>query len=73
MNEKRQEAKRIAQNYFALLARAAGVGWESDNAAEIDYLVDAIIDAAKDEILNGPDLPRLIVRGCEQVAAKRVE
>ena len=73
MNAKRQEAQRIARHLFSTMAQAAGMAWNTDNDSDVDYLVDLMIDAATSEILHGPDLPRLIVRGCEQVAGKRVE
>ena len=69
--DKRQKAKRLAKHYFSLIALEAGVSWSGDNDVEIDELIDAIIDAAKDEILNGPDLPKLIVRGCKQVTGDK--
>jgi hypothetical protein len=45
-----EKAKELAQHYFELIAIGAGVQWDSDNRAEIDNLVDAIIAAAVDEV-----------------------
>jgi hypothetical protein len=38
------------QHYMNTLAKASGVHWDNDNISEVDELVDAIIDAAKEEI-----------------------
>jgi len=48
--DKRKDAKRLAKHYFSMLAQAAGERWGSDNAVEVETLVDVIIDAAKDEL-----------------------
>ena len=41
-------------HYFDLIARASGVAWDGDNAAEIrvavDYLMDAARDIAREEV-----------------------
>lgn len=50
MNEKREQAKVILRGYFRQIAYIVGGGWSSDNDAEIDELVDCLIDAAKEEI-----------------------
>lgn len=46
---KREEAKRMITYYFRLIAKNAGVNWDSDNDAEIEAAVDLIIDASKEE------------------------
>ena len=45
----REEAKRYFTYYFGLIARKAGVNYDSDNDAEIEKAVDLIIDANKQE------------------------
>ncbi|MHA2277622.1 MAG: hypothetical protein ACXAC2_17720 [Candidatus Kariarchaeaceae archaeon] len=49
---KREEAKRYMQHYFNL-STEKDLDW--DNIAEINSLVDLIIDAAKEEILEELD------------------
>lgn len=47
---KREQAKRLMQHYMKMFAEKAGVHWDGDNTSEIDELIDALIDAAKEEI-----------------------
>ena len=55
MSAKRAQARRLMQHYFKLVAERAGVKWDHDNVAEIGDLVDLLIDAAKEEMMD--DLP----------------
>jgi ketosteroid isomerase-like protein len=41
------KAVHLAQHYFALIARKAGVSWDADNDIEIELMVVYMIDAAK--------------------------
>lgn len=45
-------AKELAKYYFQLIAERAGVEWDSDNDAEIECLVNAIISASVSETLR---------------------
>lgn len=45
---KREEAKRMMKYYFGLIAKRAGVTWDSDNDVEIEAIIDLIIDASKE-------------------------
>lgn len=47
---KRDQAKQLMQSYLRRIAESAGAHWGNDNATEIDWLVDLLIDAAKEEI-----------------------
>ena len=49
MTNNRQLAIKLAQHYFEVLAKSSGINWDNDNRLEIAQLVNAIIDAAKDE------------------------
>ncbi len=51
MNREYAEKKAIelATYYFRLLAKKAGVNWDSDNDAEIATLIEYIIDASTPE------------------------
>lgn len=42
----RERAKELAQHYFQLFADELGLPWDSDNHAEIEEMIDSIIDAA---------------------------
>lgn len=35
--------------YIEKVWRAAGLNWDSDNVAEVEEIVEAILDAAKEE------------------------
>lgn len=48
MMDKREQAKKILLNYFRLIARKAGANLDWDCEAEIESIVDLIIDAAQD-------------------------
>lgn len=41
------EATRLMLHYFELIARKAGVNWDSDNAAEVRELVTLLIGDIK--------------------------
>jgi len=46
---KRSIVIRYFTSYFRLIAREAGVRWDSDNDAEIQFAVESIIDAVVEE------------------------
>lgn len=50
MTGNRGRAKRLMRHYMELIAKEAGIRWDSDNRSEIDELVDCLIDAAKEEM-----------------------
>lgn len=50
MKTNREQAKVLMKHYFGLLAEKAGLRVDSDNEAELDDLVDCLIDAAKEEL-----------------------
>lgn len=50
MNAKR-EARKLMIYYFRLIAREAGANWDRDNDAEVEAMLDFIIDAAVKETL----------------------
>ena len=50
MNDKRQTAKRLLRHYVQLLADASAVRLDGDCLSELDWLVDCLVDAAKDEL-----------------------
>jgi len=50
--DKKREALKLMQYYFRLIAKKAGVNWNRDNDAEIEAMLDYIIDAAVKETLN---------------------
>lgn len=45
----RYRAKRLLNHYLRQNAQATGTHWDSDNDAEVDEIVDCIIDAAVEE------------------------
>jgi hypothetical protein len=47
MAEAQQQAVRLAQHYFRLIAQKAGVPWDGDNDVEVELMVCQIIDAAR--------------------------
>jgi len=47
------EAKRLLGHYLRTLAKRAGMPWDSDNDAEVDMIVDSIIDAAAIHVHTG--------------------
>jgi hypothetical protein len=49
-NNSKSHAQQLARHYFALLAEKADVHWDSDTHAEIDTMIEYIIDAALVEI-----------------------
>ena len=48
--DNRAYAKQLMVHYFRVAITRAGGYWHSDNAVECELLVDAIIDAAMDEV-----------------------
>jgi hypothetical protein len=46
MNEAQQQAVRLAQFYFRLIAERAGVPWDGHNDVEVELMACQIIDAA---------------------------
>lgn len=48
----KQEAKHLLTYYFRLIAKRAGVNWNSDNDAEIEQIIDAIFDEIKDTTIR---------------------
>lgn len=46
----REQAKRLMVHYLMLAVKANGGQWTGDNSAEVETLVDCLIDAAKEEI-----------------------
>jgi hypothetical protein len=46
---KRDEAVKLLQHYFRLVADHAGVRLDWDNLGEIESIVDLIIDAARED------------------------
>ena len=46
---KRSITTRYFTSYFRLIAHEAGVHWDSDNDAEIQFAVESIIDAVVEE------------------------
>lgn len=50
MSSKRDYAKQLAVHYFVLIGGLSDKKWHSDCIAEINILVDTIIDAAKEEL-----------------------
>ena len=48
--DNRSEAKRLLKHYFRLIATNAGVPWDSDNDAEVEGIVECIIDAAREKL-----------------------
>jgi hypothetical protein len=59
MNQARNRAVKLMQHYFTLCAKQSGVRWDSDNLAEIESIVDDLIDAAvekmKEESVYAPE------------------
>jgi hypothetical protein len=49
-NPARIRAKRVLRHYFSLTFDKVGLVWRMDNDAEINTLVDDIIDAAVDQM-----------------------
>lgn len=47
---KRERAKRLLVHYLEVAFRRAGAGWDSDNVAEVEELVDTIIGAAVEQV-----------------------
>lgn len=41
----REKAKSLLTHYIEILFQAAGLRWDEDNRAEIEDIVDCIIDA----------------------------
>lgn len=47
---KKNEAIRLLKYYFRLIARRAGINWDSDNDAEIETALDHIFDYIDEKI-----------------------
>lgn len=47
---KRDRAKRLLSHYFQVIAETARVRLGPDNLSEIEWIVDLIADAAKEEL-----------------------
>ena len=45
-----QRAKSLLRHYFSMIARRAGVNWDSDCDAEVTDIVDHLIAAARAEM-----------------------
>ena len=52
MTNNRDFAERTLGHYFRLVARSAGVQWDSDNDAEVANIVDALLQEARYEALE---------------------
>jgi ketosteroid isomerase-like protein len=50
MSEAQRQAVELAQHYFQLIAKNAGVTWDDDNATEVEMMVSFIIDAAAEKL-----------------------
>lgn len=53
--EERARAKQLMTHYFRRIYNEVGRKWDSDNTAEIEDLVDCLVNAAIFEIKNGED------------------
>lgn len=49
MSTKRDEAIRYLSRYFKLLFDLSGICWDESNDADIECIIDLIIDAAAEE------------------------
>ncbi len=49
----RVEAKKLLIHYLRLACVRAGVGWEPSNAAEVEMIVDLILEAAAGDAETG--------------------
>ena len=47
---KRLEAKRMMEHYMRTVWESAGLKWDYDNSAEMQIIIDYIVDAAKEEV-----------------------
>ena len=52
MSDHRQRAKDLLVHYFETIAKRAGMKWDRDYTAEIECVVDDIIDAAVEAARN---------------------
>jgi hypothetical protein len=50
--EERTRAKRLLVHYFRLLSEKAGLQFDGDNVAEIEEIVDRIVEAARESIAS---------------------
>ena len=48
-SDHRIEAKKLLLNYFKAVAEKAGMKWDPDYTAEVEDIVDHIVDAAVEE------------------------
>lgn len=51
----RDRVASLLSHYFSTISQAAGVGWDSDNEAEIAELADAIEQVAVDQVHQHAD------------------
>lgn len=49
MSTKRDEAVRYLAWYFRLLFKKAGLEWDASNDADVECIVDLIIEAVKED------------------------
>jgi len=49
--DQRAKAKDLLTHYFRLIAGKTGIYWDANNDAEVEAIVDEIIEAAKAEIV----------------------
>lgn len=54
----RKIAKVLAKHYFKLAITGSGGAWDIDNSAEIDQMIDAIIDASVQAIKQTSEAER---------------
>ena len=49
-NPARIRTKRLLNHYFSVAFKAAGARWDNDNVAEVECMVDDLIQAAVDQM-----------------------
>jgi hypothetical protein len=49
---KSNQAKRTLQHYFRMIAKNAGVHWDSDNDAEVEEIIDNLMSEVDERIAN---------------------
>lgn len=50
--DKKEAAKMRIRYYFRLIAKESGINWDWDNDAEVESIVDLIIEAAVEAAVN---------------------
>lgn len=48
MSGKQRDATRMLEHYLSMAWQRAGLKWTSDNSAEVEAIVDAIVAAARE-------------------------